>query len=361
MQKIKVAVNGRGTIGLRVADAIALQDDMELVGIAAYTPTGSDAYLFNSGALPYPLYVNNSKEFEEKGYRKIAGSIIDLLRSADVVIDCSDKKGRVNKKLYADFPQLKQVYQGGEGSSIAEVSFVAQCNYNAASGKDAVRVVSCNTTGASRVINAFKDIAIEAMLTLARRSVDPRDGNEGMTDALKLEADSHHAADIQTIFPGLQITSDAFIAPVTQMHAHMLTLDLSTDFHPTLDFILDRLQQEERLLLVKMNDGFPSTSQVRHLGTLLKRGRAGDLYETVVWQDQVRLREMRRKYNREVEMPFYRLKIPFAIHQEADVVPETVDAVRAMFSLAEQKDSIAKTNVSLGIENKVRLATLDSL
>ena len=34
MRKIRVAVNGYGVIGKRIADAVALQDDMELVGIA---------------------------------------------------------------------------------------------------------------------------------------------------------------------------------------------------------------------------------------------------------------------------------------------------------------------------------------
>ena len=32
--KIRVAVNGYGVIGKRVADAIALQDDMEVAGVA---------------------------------------------------------------------------------------------------------------------------------------------------------------------------------------------------------------------------------------------------------------------------------------------------------------------------------------
>lgn len=31
--KIRVAINGYGVIGKRIADAVALQDDMELVGI----------------------------------------------------------------------------------------------------------------------------------------------------------------------------------------------------------------------------------------------------------------------------------------------------------------------------------------
>ena len=34
MAKVKVAVNGYGTIGKRVADAVKLQPDMELIGVA---------------------------------------------------------------------------------------------------------------------------------------------------------------------------------------------------------------------------------------------------------------------------------------------------------------------------------------
>ena len=36
--KVKVAVNGYGTIGKRVADAVLKQDDMELIGVAKTRP-----------------------------------------------------------------------------------------------------------------------------------------------------------------------------------------------------------------------------------------------------------------------------------------------------------------------------------
>ena len=38
MKKIKVAVNGYGTIGMRVADAVLKQEDMILVGITKSKP-----------------------------------------------------------------------------------------------------------------------------------------------------------------------------------------------------------------------------------------------------------------------------------------------------------------------------------
>lgn len=38
MAKAKIAVNGYGTIGKRVADAVRAQDDMEVVGISKTKP-----------------------------------------------------------------------------------------------------------------------------------------------------------------------------------------------------------------------------------------------------------------------------------------------------------------------------------
>ena len=36
---IKVAINGYGTIGKRVADAVDAQDDMEIVGVTKTSPS----------------------------------------------------------------------------------------------------------------------------------------------------------------------------------------------------------------------------------------------------------------------------------------------------------------------------------
>ena len=39
MAKAKIAVNGYGTIGKRVADAVRAQDDMEIIGIPKQSRT----------------------------------------------------------------------------------------------------------------------------------------------------------------------------------------------------------------------------------------------------------------------------------------------------------------------------------
>ena len=50
---LKVAINGYGTIGKRVADAVTLQDDMEIVGVTKRTPTFEARMAVRNG---YPFY-----------------------------------------------------------------------------------------------------------------------------------------------------------------------------------------------------------------------------------------------------------------------------------------------------------------
>ena len=59
---VKVAINGYGTIGKRVADAVSVQDDMEIIGVTKTKPD----YLSKMTA--YPLYVavpENMGSFDE--------------------------------------------------------------------------------------------------------------------------------------------------------------------------------------------------------------------------------------------------------------------------------------------------------
>jgi glyceraldehyde-3-phosphate dehydrogenase (NAD(P)) len=55
MAKVKVGVAGYGVIGQRLADGVAMQGDMELVGVADVAPTLSVRALAERG-MPYALY-----------------------------------------------------------------------------------------------------------------------------------------------------------------------------------------------------------------------------------------------------------------------------------------------------------------
>ena len=61
MAKVRVGVAGFGTIGQRLADGVALQEDMELVGIVDAAPTIAIRALYEKG-MPYDLYLVNGAE-----------------------------------------------------------------------------------------------------------------------------------------------------------------------------------------------------------------------------------------------------------------------------------------------------------
>ncbi len=89
---IRVAVNGYGTIGQRVADAIAVDDDMEVVGVSKTHPS-SEA--FGAAEQNYPLYIADMWEtgiFEDS--ISVAGKKLCIFQAvhqeAHIVVEAVD-------------------------------------------------------------------------------------------------------------------------------------------------------------------------------------------------------------------------------------------------------------------------------
>ena len=337
MMKVKVAINGYGTIGKRVADAVSLQDDMEVVGVTKTRPD----YEAKLGSKRYPLYVAKPENVElfEKAGIEIHGTIEDLLPKADIIVDCSPNKvGAENKAKYYEKAGLKAIFQGGEKKDVAEVSFNALANYDMAKGKRYVRVVSCNTTGLTRFIyqlkTNFKIGRIRA--TMLRRVVDPKEDKKGLVNGIMpdpVAIPSHHGPDVKTVLPDVDIVTTAFKLPTTLMHVHSLCIELKENASP--EDVISVLEQEPRIMLVSAGDGFTSTAKVIEFARELRLRY--DLFENIVWEESIGI------YGND-------LFVPQAIHQEAIVVPENVDSIRAMFELAEKDESIKKTNKTLRIQ-----------
>ena len=86
MAKIKVGVAGYGTIGQRLADGVAAQGDMELVGVADVAPTLSIRALKESG-MAYDLYLvdgGDEQAFKDAGI-PLAGTFEDLIKKVDIM------------------------------------------------------------------------------------------------------------------------------------------------------------------------------------------------------------------------------------------------------------------------------------
>ncbi len=340
--KVRVAINGFGTIGKRVADAVSLQKDMEVVGVTKTKPDFEAKLAIKRGYKLYAAIPERAEVFEKAGL-PIEGTIEDLLDKADIVVDCSPGKvGAENKAKYYEKKGIKAIFQGGEKSNVAEVSFNALANYDLARGKQFVRVVSCNTTGLVRLIYLIKENfgVKKVRAVMIRRVVDPKEDKKGLVNGIApnpVAVPSHHGPDVQTVLPDVNIVTTAFKVPTTLMHVHSIMIELEGDAKA--DDVIDVLEKEPRIMLVSEEDGFTSTAKIIEFARELRLRY--DLFENIVWRDSIAV----------VDGELY---VTQAIHQEAIVVPENVDAIRAILELADKEESMKITNETLQI-GKLRI------
>src|SRR2546428_2134503 len=334
---IRVGVNGYHTIGARVADAVKKQSDMQLVGVSKMKP---DYRARIAAKKEIDVYAANEKSLESFRNAKMTakGTLAELIQKVDVVVDATpDEVGATNKSIY-ERAGVKGIFQGGEDHSLTNFSFVAQCSYGQAANKQFVRVVSCNTTALCRTRHALqRGSGIErARAVLVRRGADPDEVGKGPIDAVVLDpptVPSHHAADVQSVLKGLNIVTMAVKVPETHMHLHTLLVTLKKK--TSREVVVDALESEPRIVLVDSKTGVKSTAALMDMAREMGRPR-NDIYEAVVWRDSVSVSENE-------------VYLFLAVDQEAIVIPENIDAIRAVSGGYTQSQSMKATDDSLGI------------
>lgn len=336
---VKVGVAGYGVIGQRLADGVALQGDMELVGVADLAPTLSIRALKERG-MPYDLYLvegADKSKFDERGI-PVSGSFQDLLGKVDVMLDSSPGGvGIKNKELY-EKAGVKAVFQGGEDNSVADVFFHGYANYEKGVGANYLKLTSCNTTGLIRSVDCLdRKYGVDRVaITIIRRVADPGDYHRGLTNALRMDkAPSHQALDLMTIMPHVDATGILVHTPVT--HGHIITvLAHGTNGRITKEMALEAFYAHDRIRVVSIDEGFLGNASFFRYARDLGNPR-GDMYEIGLWEDSV------------VESGdniMYAINIP----QESVTIPETMDAVRACMNMQlDSAGGTAKTNEYLGL------------
>ncbi len=338
MGRIRVGINGYGTIGKRVADAIEAQQDMSVAGIVKIKPDYESSLITKKGQALFAANAEALTAMSAAGLR-VNGTINDLLKSCDIIVDCTPEGTGAKNRLLYEKAGVKVIFQGGEKPSVAEVSFVAEVNYKSAIGKRFVRVVSCNTTALSRTIHAIdKDAGVaKARAVIIRRGADPNESKKGPINSLipnPVKLPSHHAEDVRTVLPGLDIFTSAVIVPTTLMHVHAINLELKRNASAV--EIEAALSKSARVRLIDASLGLDSTAAIIEYARDMKRPR-NDVPEVAVWRDSISVRGNELDYLQ-------------AVHQESIVVPENVDAIRAMCETdITSEESIELTNKSLGL------------
>lgn len=338
MKKIKVAINGYGVIGKRVADAVALQDDMILAGIC---DIASDWRIRMAQEKGYPIFTPDNKYKQQLSDANIAvaGALDDLIEHADIIVDCTPKKiASQNIRKYKT-AQIKFIVHGGEKHEVTGHSFSAENNYESALGRESTRVVSCNTTSILRTLTPLKKAGLlkKARGTLLRRATDPWESHLGgimNTLVPEQEIPSHQGPDAKTVDPDLDVITSAVKVPETLSHLHYWNVQLTRK--ASKEEVLSAFKSSSRILLIDFKDGLSANNVIKEW--MLAKGRPyGDMYEVALWQDMLKVID---------DELFY----AYVVDNQAIVIPETIDAIRALSGIEKDaKKSINKTNDSLGI------------
>ena len=336
--QIKVAVNGYGVIGKRVADAVAVQADMDLIGVADVVADWRARMPATKGFALYAADPERESAIQKAGLN-LAGGLDDLLAAADIVIDCTPKKiAAQNVETYRD-QGIRFIVHGGEKHSVTGHSFVAEANYETALGRDSTRVVSCNTTSIVRTLSALKRSGLlgSARGTLLRRATDPWESHLGgimNTLVPEPEIPSHQGPDAQSVDPDLDVITMAVKVPQTLAHLHYWSVRMP--HKASKDEVLEAFRASSRIALIQMADGLGALNAVKEM--MADFGRPNDsLYEVALWEDMLRV---------EGDELFY----AYMVDNQAIVIPDTIDAIRALTEAEpDGAKSIARTNAALGV------------
>jgi glyceraldehyde-3-phosphate dehydrogenase (NAD(P)) len=337
-QKVRVALNGYGVIGKRIADAVAAQEDMELVGVADVVSDWRIKVAVEKGYLIFASTPEAAGSMRAGGI-SLAGSLDDLLGQVDVVADATPKKvASTNLEKYRA-AGVKSIFQGGEKHSLTGHSFVAQANYATALGRDSTRVVSCNTTSIVRTLGALKKAGLlkKARGVLVRRATDPWESDHsGVMNTVVPEKaiPSHQGPDAQTVIPELDVVTIALVAAHTTSHLHAWSVELTRPVSK--DEVLATFREAPRIAFLRMADGMVALNSTLELMSDLGRPR-GDMWEVGLWVDGLTVTGNELFYN-------------YQVYNQAIVVPETIDAIRALTGVERDgAASIAKTDRALGL------------
>lgn len=338
MTKVKVGVAGFGVIGQRLADGVARQEDMELVGVADVAPTLPVMALAERG-MPYDLYaaMPGAEATLEAAGIPVSGDFDDLLSKVDIMLDSAPGGIGAKNKVKYEEAGVKAIFQGGESAEVADVFFHGYANYEKGVGRDYLKLTSCNTTGFVRAVDALdRVIGVEKVaVTIIRRVADPGDTHRGLVDSLQIEPiPNHQAVDLMNIMPHIDATGILVHTPVT--HGHIITLVVTPKRDTTPEEVIEIFTAHPRIRVVRIADGFDTNTALFNYARFLGHPR-GDMYEIALYEETVGMSGK---------------DIMFAINipQESVTIPETIDAIRAALEMqTDRLEAVGRTNEYLGM------------
>ena len=120
--------------------------------------------------------------------------------------------------------------------------------------------------------------------------------------------------DAQSVDPDLDVITMAVKVPQTLAHLHYWSVRMPRN--ASRDEVLDAFRASSRIALIKMSEGLGALNAVKEM--MADLGRPNDsLYEVALWEDMLTV---------EGDELFY----AYMVDNQAIVIPETIDAIRAL-------------------------------
>lgn len=173
---------------------------------------------------------------------------------------------------------------------------------------------------------------------LVRRATDPWESDHsGIMNTVVPEDSipSHQGPDAQTVVPELDVVTIAAKAAHTQNHNHFWIVELTRA--ASREEVLEAFRAAPRIAFICMSEGIVALNNTVELMKDLGRPR-GDMWEVGLWEDVLEVKGNEVYYTYQVD-------------NQAIVVPESVDAIRALTeSVQDGHESIQRTDAALGVK-----------
>jgi glyceraldehyde-3-phosphate dehydrogenase (NAD(P)) len=148
---------------------------------------------------------------------------------------------------------------------------------------------------------------------------------------------SHQGPDARTVMPDLDVVTMATKAPENVGHLHHWIVELTRS--ASRGEVLEAFRATSRIAFVRAGDGVEALNVTAEIMKEIGRPR-GDMWEVALWEDILTVE------GREL---FY----AYQVDNQAIVVPENIDAIRALAGAESDPDaSIRSTDRSLGMRQK---------
>ncbi len=133
MNKVRIGVNGYGVIGKRVADEVALQNDMELIGVCDVI---SDWRIKMAVENEYAVcaFNNNFKNQMTASSIPINGNLDDLIAHSDLIMDCTPKNVAAQNVVTSQKQGLKFILQEFEKQETTDQLFSEEKSFTIGRG-----------------------------------------------------------------------------------------------------------------------------------------------------------------------------------------------------------------------------------